>query len=105
MHRMNVDFPEPDGPMMHSTSPGWTSRVMPLSTSTGPNVLRTSSARTSGSDTGRTPYRLLTTHRAEPRHHPLPRPGGDVAARSSAETLLEEVLPDVQHARHDQVPQ
>src|ERR1041384_2368289 len=47
--RSNVDLPEPDGPMMHTTSRFITSIVMPLSTSMPPaKVLCTSLIETSG---------------------------------------------------------
>ena len=48
MQRRNVDFPEPDGPRMHITSPGSTSSEMPFSTSRRPKRLWTSSAFTIG---------------------------------------------------------
>src|SRR5689334_14529583 len=46
--RSSVDLPDPDGPMMQTTSRFITSIVMPLSTSTLPNVLCTSLIETSG---------------------------------------------------------
>src|ERR1041384_161372 len=47
--RSSVDLPEPDGPMMQTTSRLITSIVMPLSTSTPPaNILCTSLIETSG---------------------------------------------------------
>ena len=39
MQRRIVDLPEPDGPMMHTTSPFATSNDMPFSTGTAPNDL------------------------------------------------------------------
>ena len=48
MQRRNVDLPEPEGPSRQATSPGATSRSMPVSTSIGPNRLVTASARTIG---------------------------------------------------------
>ncbi len=39
MQRRTVDLPEPDGPMMHTTSPFGTSNDTPFSTSTAPNDL------------------------------------------------------------------
>lgn len=48
MHRRKVDLPEPEGPMRQNTSPGFTSRSMPLSTSTWPKDLWTPSALTIG---------------------------------------------------------
>ena len=49
MQRRKVDLPDPDGPMMHTTSPAGTVREMPLSASWLPNDLQTSAARTIGS--------------------------------------------------------
>ena len=49
MQRRNVDFPDPDGPSRHITSPRRTSRLMPLSTSRLPNRLWTPSDLTIGS--------------------------------------------------------
>ncbi len=48
MQRRNVLLPEPDGPSRHITSPGWTDRSMPLSTSSLPKDLWTASALTMG---------------------------------------------------------
>ena len=48
MQRRNVDLPDPDGPITHITSPGATSRSMPLSTLSWPNDLQTLSAFTIG---------------------------------------------------------
>ncbi len=49
MQRSSVDFPEPDGPMMHTTRPFMTSRLTPLSTSVAPNDLCKSRMATMGS--------------------------------------------------------
>src|SRR3546814_20978396 len=49
MQRMKVDLPEPDGPMMQTTSPFISSSEMPLSTSRLPNDLCTSRQRMMGS--------------------------------------------------------
>ena len=48
MQRMKVVLPEPDGPRMHITWPGWTSSEMPFSTSSRPKLLWTASALTIG---------------------------------------------------------
>jgi len=48
MQRMKVVLPEPEGPMMQTVSPGSTSSVTPLSTSSRPKRLTTSSAWTIG---------------------------------------------------------
>ena len=47
--RRKVDLPEPDGPMMQTTSPRATLRLTPLITSSAPNDLRISIASTIGS--------------------------------------------------------
>src|SRR5207247_8541888 len=46
MQRKKVDFPEPEGPIMQTTSPVSTSSETPLSTSRRPKRLRTTSALT-----------------------------------------------------------
>ena len=46
MQRRKVDFPDPDGPSMHMTLAGATSREIPFSTSKRPNRLWTLSAFT-----------------------------------------------------------
>ena len=48
MQRSSVDLPEPEGPMMHTTSPFGTDRSMPRSTSSGPKDFHTCSSRTIG---------------------------------------------------------
>ena len=48
MQRRNVDLPDPDGPIRHSTCPRPTSSVMPLSTANAPKLLHTRSALTIG---------------------------------------------------------
>ena len=48
IHRIRVDFPEPDGPIMQMTSPFMTSIETPLSTSRSPNDLCTSRMETMG---------------------------------------------------------
>src|SRR5688500_11379806 len=47
MHRRSVDLPEPEGPMMQTTSPLRTSIETPLSTTVAPNALQTSLQLTS----------------------------------------------------------
>ena len=47
--RRKVDLPEPEAPMMVTTSPGLTARSIPLSTSSEPKLLRKPSTRMSGS--------------------------------------------------------
>ena len=48
MQRSIVDLPEPDGPRMTTTSPFWTSRSTPLSTSSEPKDLCSPWMRTIG---------------------------------------------------------
>ena len=48
MQRRKVDFPDPEGPIMQTTSPGSTSSETPLRTSSWPKRLRTASALTIG---------------------------------------------------------
>src|SRR2546427_981703 len=48
MHRRSVLFPDPDLPNSTTTSPGMTSRLIPLSTSRGPKYLWRFSTRTRG---------------------------------------------------------
>src|SRR5262245_18897425 len=95
MQRRNVDLPEPDGPMMQVTSPGWTSSDTPLRTSRRPKDLCTPSALTIGSE-AMTP---------EPPTQTLERRRGQRATRAAAEVALDVVLADRQHRRHDQVPE
>src|SRR5215475_8491277 len=46
MQRRNVDLPDPDGPMMHSTSPSWTSTSMPCKMRAAPKLFSTPRACT-----------------------------------------------------------
>ncbi len=48
MQRSSVDFPEPDGPMMQTTSCRATSKSMPRSTSSLPKLLCKPSPSTMG---------------------------------------------------------
>src|SRR5690349_2346866 len=93
--RRNVDLPEPDGPSMHITSPGWTSSVTPCSTSRRPKRLWTPSALTIGS---------LAMMREEPAAQPLQRRGGQLARRPPAVVALDVVLADREDRGDDQVP-
>src|SRR5215813_5938812 len=91
MQRRNVDFPDPDGPMMQTTWPGCTCRSMPLSTSVDPKDLCTCSDST-----------IASGNALNPRS----RPGlAGWLVEAAAEALLQEVLADHQHARQGQVPQ
>src|ERR1700688_2978270 len=68
MQRRNVDLPDPDGPRMHITSPGTTSREIPFRTSSRPKYLCTPSALTIRSDAAKE-RRLAGSGRAEDAHH------------------------------------
>src|SRR5881296_2920090 len=48
MHRIIVDFPDPDGPATTTTSPGHTFTVIPRRTCSFPNHLCTSSSKMIG---------------------------------------------------------
>src|SRR5260370_42007317 len=102
MQRRNVLLPDPDGPITHITSFGWTSRSIPRSTSSRPKLLCTASALTIGL--------ALTSARlpAEREQHapePLKRCRGQLALRPTAEVALQVVLADGQDRRHHQVPE
>src|SRR5258708_30886866 len=95
MQRRNVDLPDPDGPSRHITSPCSTSRLMPFRTSRRPKRLWTPSAFTISS--------LISLNVAEAE--PARRGGHLLRAReAAAEPPLEEVLADVQDARHHEIP-
>src|SRR5438270_12959297 len=81
MQRRNVDLPEPEGPITTATSPAFTARSMPLSTSRWPNDLCTASART-----------------ISPESPPLAGPGS-VSTRSTGSVLMDHPSDD---ARIDQ---
>ena len=57
-HRSSVVLPEPEGPMRHTTSLGWTARSTRRSTSTGPKLLLTSWAAISGTTNVGSPCNL-----------------------------------------------
>src|SRR5438270_7664100 len=119
MQRRKVLFPEPDGPIMHITSRGLTSRSMPRSTSSLPKFFCTASALTIGAllistvfaaGYGRPGWHQLWWGRrwgVEGEQHPpesLQRcerllPGG-----AAAEASLDVVLADRQDRRHHHVP-
>src|SRR5579863_113148 len=93
MQRKNVLLPEPDGPMMHSTSPWATSSVMPLSASNSPYDLRTPEART---------IELMSVPST------VERSGGSLAcgraARAARITQLDARLQERQHGHDDEIP-
>src|SRR5260370_21088021 len=63
MQRRNVLLPEPDGPIMHMTSFGCTSRSIPRNTSSRPKLLFTASAFTMGELTS------MRSRQHRGRHH------------------------------------
>src|SRR5690606_36628978 len=72
MHRRGVDLPEPLGPMMTTTSPWATRRLMPRSTSWGPNRLRRLVTWTTGSDMARhSPLHPFLHKGKHGRHEPV----------------------------------
>src|SRR3954452_20170971 len=88
MQRRNVLLPEPEGPMMHDTSPRGTSSETPASACSAPKYLCTSTAVTIASMASG-PLRLGA-------------PGRFCAAVPAAlrEVSLQKVLADLEH-RHD----
>src|SRR6202165_4717572 len=115
MQRRKVLFPDPDGPIMHMTSFGWTSRSMPCSTSSRPKLLCTASALTMGlvfmslMPPGEQHGQLLwgRRRRMEGDQHPpetLDRRQRQSALRAAAEIPLHVELADRQDRRHRQVP-
>src|ERR1700732_434517 len=115
MQRRKVLWPEPDGPIMHMTSFGATSRSMPRRTSSRPKLLCTASALTMGvefmaSVSPRENHRELLGRRrwrVKGKEHPaeaLDRRQRQAAQRTPGEVSLDVVLPDRQDRRHRQVP-
>src|SRR3954454_949820 len=92
MQRRNVLLPEPEGPMMHRTSPRGTSSETPASACSAPKYLCTSTAATIASMRSG-PLRLV-------RDRGLRAP----LAAALGEVPLEEVLADLEHGHDDQVP-
>src|SRR5207247_4996363 len=116
MQRRNVLLPEPDGPIMHMTSLGKTSRSMPRRTSSRPKFLWTPSALTIGAPcmsamlTGQHDrYFRGTGRRSMEGHEHPPKPlkwcQRQSALRAAAEMALEVVLPDGQDRGHQQIPE
>src|SRR5579859_1530847 len=108
MQRRNVLFPEPDGPMMHSTSLGATSRLIPRSTCSRPKLLWTASARTMAvllmsSMLGCNP-RCGSMEGDEHTPEALPWRGRKIASGAAREIALQVVLANGQHRREHEVP-
>src|SRR3989454_11442762 len=82
-HRMNVAFPQPDGPMIAVTALGAIASPMPCSTWTSPNQAWRSLTRVPSATPS--PHRAVTAARRDPRReadqedqrdqHQGPRPG------------------------------
>src|SRR5712691_10322644 len=113
MQRRNVLLPEPDGPIMHITSWGATSRSMPRSTSSRPKLLCTASALTIGTPPisvrprqrhRRLEWRRRNTTGEEDLLEPLPWRWRQLTLGASRVVPLEVVLADGQDRRHRQVP-
>src|SRR3989442_10437246 len=115
MQRRNVLLPEPEGPIMHMTSRGATSRSMPRKTSSRPKFLWTASALTIGAPCmsamlagqhGR--YFRGTGRRSMEGHQDPPKPlkwgQRQSPLRAAAEISLEVVLPYRQDRGHQQIP-
>src|SRR5258708_3021459 len=111
MQRRNVDFPEPDGPRTTTTSPGATSRSMPLSTSSRSKDLCTLRALTKGGGTsdgapspsGRCTVMLRAGTTASDR--PLPKAVPCATAFMAAPIVaLDGGLHDVQDRGHHEIP-
>src|SRR3954451_16866878 len=92
MQRRNVLLPEPEGPMMHDTSPRGTSSETPASACSAPKYLCTSTAVTIASMRSG-PLRLE-------RHDGLRAP----LAAALREVSLQKVLADLEHRNDDEVP-
>src|SRR5713101_6809914 len=113
MQRRNVLLPEPEGPIMHITSPGETSRSMPRSTSSRPKLLCTASALTMGvalmssMPSRERHWQLRRRRRVEGKEYspqPLDRRLRQLALRAPGEVPLEVKLSDRQDRGHEQIP-
>src|SRR2546421_493628 len=119
MQRRKVLFPDPDGPIMHMTSRGETSRSIPRRTSSRPKLLCTASALTIGAllnstmlaaRRGRCGRRHLRRGRwdgVEGKQHAakaLEGRGGQAALGAAAEMTLQVILADREDRCHRQVP-
>src|SRR5438445_6040928 len=115
MQRRKVLLPEPEGPIMHSTSFGDTSRSMPWSTSSRPKLLCTASALTMGTGLialmppGKQYGQLLRGRRRRmegEQHPPEPLKWGQrhPSQRTASEMSLDVILANGEDRRHHQVP-
>src|SRR5260370_41279997 len=114
MQRRNVLLPEPDGPIMHMTSFGCTSRSMPRNTSRRPKLLFTASAFTMGELTS------MRSRQHRGRHHgagwwrvkrdehapeSLERRERQLSLRTAREVPLHIVLADREDGGQSEVPE
>src|SRR3989449_11664676 len=113
-HRMNVDFPQPDGPMIAVTALGAIASPMPCRTWTSPNQALRSLTRIPSATPS--PHRAVTAARRDPRReadqedqrdqHQGPRPGlavpvvegrdpvGEDLGRQPRDRLIEAPVPE-----------
>src|SRR5579864_3867749 len=106
MHRSSVLFPEPDGPIMQTTSPACTVALIPLRTSLWPKCLDRSRISSSGfpasggiaASEGQQPAQRRPELLEQRRRQALFR-------RAPAEIPLNVELADRQHGGEDQVPE
>src|SRR6267378_3852140 len=114
MQRRKVLLPEPEGPIMHMTSFGETSRSMPRRTSSRPKLLWTSSALTIGVTLmsvvlakSHRRFQWCRRRRMEGEEHPpepLDRCRRQSAHGATGEIPLQVILADRQDRGHRQVP-
>src|SRR5437588_6477066 len=113
MQRKNVLFPDPDGPIMHITSRGCTSRLMPRSTSRRPKFLCTASAFTMGAFIStvlarkgdwlfRNGRREVESEQQAPEA--LDRRRRKFSLGTSGEVALDVVLADGEERGHEEIP-
>src|SRR5262249_52145008 len=112
--RRKVDLPDPEGPIMQTTSLGATSRLMSLSTVRDPKRLRRRSALTICSATvlrpnlrrfvGGTVSRDLRVSRPDPPEHLLEQGRSLLPGRAPRVMPFEVVLADRQYRRRREIP-
>src|ERR1035441_4199004 len=111
MQRRKVLLPEPEGPMRQRTSPGLTTRSMPLRTSRRPKDLWTWVARTIGSLMGCQPRCVghgrsrLDPDVEEGLAQALDRGRGKGPSRPPRVVAIDVVLPDGEQRGEEEVPQ